>query len=217
MLTYYNDFIKVDKAASAGASPIYSRSVDENIFYDDARICLLKVPLTKGKEKEAVIQTTSTMPESLSEVSFMPMYDTDVYTVRISVPQTLSERITISTANFPESAIISKNTDKKGNIEYCYTIKDLKEVKLEPMGQSPRLYMPRIMVQGIYKDLPSLYKHLREHTLYEDTGLDKVAATASQITRGNRLCRPEDSRHNKMGKNQYQICGRGIWGIRAQA
>lgn len=180
--TYYSDNVKVTKASAPGAKVEYRHDIDDGIFYDDSRLCLIEVPLKSMKEATAVFDVRRDDPTVFGRHLFSTLYDTKVYTASVVIPPELADRFTLSTFNMPADAVTEQFTDSKGNVVHRVTLRNLKPKNARDYNPG-RWSTPQFMVRGQFKDVNDLYAYFHNYAPRIDTPAT-VAEKASEIVSG---------------------------------
>lgn len=181
-VTSYSDKVKVIKASAPGATPQYRQDIDDGIFYDDSRLCVLAVPLKGMKEATAVFDVRIDDPAVFGRHTFSTIYDTKVYEASVVIPPELADRFSLSTFNLPPDAVTDTDTDKKGNVVYRIILKNVKPAKASDYRPG-RWSTPQFVVKGQFRDISGLYTHLHRYAPNGDTPAI-VADKASEIVAG---------------------------------
>ncbi len=182
--TYYSDNVKVTKASAPGAKVEYRHDIDDGIFYDDSRLCILEVPLKSMKEATAVFDVRIEDPYIFGRHTFSSIYDTKVYEATVVIPPELADRFTFSTFNMPADAVSDSFTDNKGNVVYKIKLKNLQPKKARDYNPG-RWSSPHFLVKGQFRDVNDLYSYFHKYAPRVDTPAT-VSKKASEIVSGAR-------------------------------
>ncbi|MCM1520768.1 MAG: transglutaminase-like domain-containing protein [Lachnoclostridium sp.] len=182
----YDDNIKVEKASGkGGGKPVYASATDKGILYDDSKICLVEVELTKaGQEGDAKFVTTNSRPETGFISGLLKNYPIESYVYRIVMPAEMKERFDIMSSNLPESASISREATDGGK-KWTITLSASSLPALAGEGSAPagRYHLPFVWLSGMYPDVQAYYRHLHSF-IAPDPDPESVAAKATEITVG---------------------------------
>lgn len=180
--TYYDDDISIDKASAPGSEPIYRQMIDDNNLYDDSRICALPISLKKGKPVKAEFKSTWKNPLIFSSLYLTRSFFTANLRVEIIVPAELANRISVEAYKFTEGMKLEKAIGAKGEVTYIATATDVKPFESEDYGQPIRLASPRLLIKGMFEDLPGLYSHYHSFTPTYDNLSPELVALAKGVT-----------------------------------
>lgn len=119
-------------------------SVD-NIFYSDARICYVKIPLEKkGAETEVQVSKTINDPRYFTTIYFPEAYKIEHKQIVIDIPAWM--HVDIKEMNF-EGSRIEKQVQKKEHITtYIYDIRQMAARKNEPNSPGPSYIYPHLLI-----------------------------------------------------------------------
>lgn len=117
----------------------------DNIFYSDARVGYIKVPLEKkGAETEVQVSKTISDPRYFTTIYFPEAHKVEHKQVVIAVPGWM--HVDIKEMNF-EGYKISKQVEKKENITaYIYTVQQIAARKNEPNSPGPSYIYPHLLM-----------------------------------------------------------------------
>lgn len=185
---YYGDE-EVNKASTSAKNvkPLYTSCIREGIFYDDSRVCVMRIPLEKvGKDVEAYFKKTNKTPKSGYSYIVTENYPVRNFTLRAIIPATLQERYDLTLRNFPENVKVTRQTSKDGkNLLVDVRLDSVPGYdKVDDGSPSGVYYFPVVGISGIFSDLNDCYRYNREFTLEEDQDSAGVASFAAQLTQG---------------------------------
>lgn len=117
----------------------------ESIFYSDARIGYVKVPLDKkGAETEVQVSKTINDPRYFTTIYFPESYKIERKQIIVTVPQWM--QLDIKEMNF-EGFKIDKKIEKKDNATiYTYTIQQVAARKSESNSPGPSYIYPHLLM-----------------------------------------------------------------------
>lgn len=185
---YYGDE-EVNKASTSAKNvkPLYTSCIREGIFYDDSRVCAMKIPLEKvGKDVETFFKKTIKNPKAGCHYIVAENYPVRNFTLRAVIPATLQERYDLTLRNFPEDVKVTRQMSKDGkNLLVDVRLDSVPEYdKVDDGSPSGVYYFPVVGISGIFSDLNDCYRYNREFTLEEDPDSAGVASFAAQLTQG---------------------------------
>src|SRR5690606_27248600 len=124
--------------------PSFEYYAIDNIFYSDARVCYVKVPLEKkGAEAEVQMSKTIKNPRYFTTIYFPEAYPIEQKQIIIDVPSWM--QVDIKEMNF-EGYKIEKHIEKKGEINsYIYDIRQMAVRKSEPDSPGPSYIYPHLL------------------------------------------------------------------------
>lgn len=178
--------VSIDKASAPGTKPIYRTMESRDVFYDGTRMCLLQIPLAKGKKAKATIHQTFTSPEHFCDIFLCSgKYFTRHSTVVINVPNALAKTINITPYNFPDNISLSAETKSDGSITYTAEATDLEPWLPEEESPDTSMDAPQLVVTGQFADTKALYDYFKtfcDNPNLDDVEIGKIAAELRQKT-----------------------------------
>lgn len=183
---FYDDFIKIDKAKSKGAKPIYAKARSAGVFFDDSKICYLPVPLEKiMTPSTASIERTFLRPEFCDLVRLHTIYPIDTYNFTLRMPVALKDRFDVVVRNSPEDITIDRAVSPNGK-EYVITVKaeHLRAIESEDSSPEARYIAPYITITGFFPGVEELYDTFHSYVAESDPGEAAVSEKAAEITSG---------------------------------
>ncbi len=180
----FDDDISLDKASSAGVKPEYRAWEREDIFYDGSRICVMDVPIKKGKEATVTFELTYKNPSQFCKVFLASPYFTQHSITTIVVPKKLVGKITVEGYSLPEGWQIKQIYNIDQNL--CYTIEttDRPAYRYEENAPSVNVDCPQLHIKGLFGDIGELYSFFRGYVDDESYGPDSdIGMLASELKR----------------------------------
>lgn len=182
---YYGDE-EVNKASTSAKNvkPLYSSCIREGIFYDDSRVCAMKIPLEKvGKDVETFFKKTIKNPKAGCHYIVAENYPVRNFTLRAIIPAAIKERYDLALKNFPESARVTRKLSEDGknmviDVQMDSIPKSSKEDVNTPSGI---YYLPVAGFTGIFSDVNDFYKYSRAYTLEADPDSAEVAKFTAHL------------------------------------
>lgn len=180
-MAYYNDRITIDK--TTGGTTSYGSYFSGDVFYSDAKACLMTIPLKKaGATAKTTIERTFNDPDLFCTITLSEIYPSRNITVSFIVPSSLSD-FRIEAANLDMSEVTCTVEEKGKERVITYFIPSLPAIKQVPRTPSLNVTTPQLRILGLYKDVNDLYKRLYDYSVRNvDQAPDSVAALARQIT-----------------------------------
>lgn len=182
--TMFNEDISIDKASAPGATPRYRSWENDDLFYTGSRICLMKVPLKKGKPAKATFEQTYRSPEQFCKVFLTAPYFTDQSLITVEIPASLADRYRVTPVNLESCMTFDKNTDKNGNIIYSVKATGRQPFKREPNAPSASIDAPQLIITGIFSNVDELYSFFRKYCPQNADATGSVSALCERITSG---------------------------------
>ncbi len=179
--TYYNDFLKIDKASAPGAKKMYLPIDNGDIFYDGSRVCVLSMPLKKGTRGKVRFERTYRDVSQFCDLLLAGKYFTKISTVEIHVPRTLAGFIKVSPYKFTDSMTFRRVDKSDGGAVYIAETRDRKPMKKEDGAPDARMIAPQILITGHFSDLQNLYDYLHPFVPEEDEVSDELLALAADL------------------------------------
>lgn len=181
--TFYDDDTSIDKASAPGSKPIYRQWTDDDIFYDDSRICALPLELKKGKPVKVEFKSTMKKPEQFNKISLTCGEFTLKSTTQVTIPAELASTITIEARNLTDNMHITKAVSPKGDVTYTVEAHDIKPYKREDYG-TQLISSPALLVKGMFANVSDLYSYLRGFLPDYSTVAPEVNELAHKVTQG---------------------------------
>lgn len=149
---FYDDNTSIDNVTvyvngdkSKDIKPAYSYYSVNDIFYSDARICYLQLPLEKkNSESQVAVEKTLNDPRYLTSVYFSEMYTVENMQLVFKVPKWVN--IEIKEFNFPAKGI-TKNIEQNADATiYSYTAKNIGARKNNSYAPGPSYIYPHLLI-----------------------------------------------------------------------
>ncbi len=149
---FYDDNTSIDNVTvyvngdkSKDIKPAYSYYSVNDIFYSDARICYLELPLEKkNSESQVAVEKTLNDPRYLTSVYFSEMYTVENMQLVFKVPKWVN--IEIKEFNFPAKGI-TKNIEQNADATiYRYTAKNIGARKNNNYAPGPSYIYPHLLI-----------------------------------------------------------------------
>lgn len=182
-MTFYDDNTSIDKASAPGSKPIYRQWIDDDIFYDDQRICALPLELKKGKPVKAEFKSTIKVPEQFSKIPLGCSEFTVKSATNVTIPAELAATITIEPRNLSGNMHFSKAVSPKGDVTYTVDARDIEPLRSEKYG-TLLVAMPCLLVKGMFGSVGDLYSHLRSFLPDYTAVSPEVSELARKVTQG---------------------------------
>lgn len=135
--------------------PRYEPYTIDNIFYSDAKVCYLRLPLEKkGSTSEVQFEMTTKDPRYFTAIYFSEPYNVINKTVSVTVPRWM--KVELKELNFV-GRDITKTTEynsKKDADIITYTIKNLAALEKESHSPGSSYTEPHLLVLSKYADSP---------------------------------------------------------------
>ncbi|NNV54464.1 transglutaminase-like domain-containing protein [Limnovirga soli] len=140
-----NVTVYVNGDKSKDIKPAYSYYSVNDIFYSDARICYLELPLEKkNSESQVAVEKTLNDPRYLTSVYFSEMYTVENMQLVFKVPKWVN--IEIKEFNFPAKGI-TKNIEQNADATiYSYTAKNIGARKNNNYAPGPSYIYPHLLI-----------------------------------------------------------------------
>ncbi len=180
---FYNDCISIDKAS--GGEAVYGMTEDDDVFYSDARICRMKLPLKKAGDKAtARFERTFKDPKYFSRTALAQPYDVENYKVSFIIPRSLAGDLQVLDRQLPSDAVRTVTAgDRETTI--TYTLRNVKSPASASRRVPSSLTWPTLYLKGVFADHNDLYRYLHSLvTLNPDPDSAKVVALAREVTEG---------------------------------
>lgn len=182
--TMFNEDISIDKASAPGATPKYRSWEDEDLFYTGSRICLMDVPLKKGKPAKVTFEQTYRTPEQFCNVFLCAPYSTDQSLITVEIPSSLASRYKVAPMNLDSCMIFDKAVEKNGNVTYSVKATGRKAFRYEPEAPSASVSAPQLIITGVFADTGELYDFFRKYCPQNADTSGSVSALCADITAG---------------------------------
>ncbi|PSL48964.1 transglutaminase superfamily protein [Chitinophaga niastensis] len=202
-VAFYDDRSRIDEvrvyvsgSRAKAIKPTYQNYTVDDIFYSDARICALELPLEKkGAESTVELDKTVLDPRYFSAVYFTEGYEIASKEIQIVIPRWM--KVEIREMNFDKFDIrkTAEYNSKRDVDIYTYTAKQLPARVKETNAPGPSYVYPHLLILSKYADLKTgrvnyfnktadLYAWY--HSLVKEIGDDEtvVKAKALEITKG---------------------------------
>lgn len=188
--------IYVDGKQAKYIFPKYEPYTIDNIFYSDAQVCYLRLPLEKkGSTSEVQFEITKKDPRYFTSIYFSEPYNISNKTVSVTVPRWM--KVELKELNFAGQDI-KKTTEynsKKDADVITYSIKNLAASVKENNSPGSSYTEPHLLVLCKYADLPdgkiSYFNNLDDqyawyYSLIKDleSNTNTVKSKALEITEG---------------------------------
>lgn len=183
MAQWYSGHVKIDKVSAPGATPYYRSAEPDEVFYDGSRVCYLPVRLKKGKTAKVVFERTFIEPEQFTDIMLLTQCYTRHLIVEVKVPRELAGKITVEGFKLPEGMNLESSQTSDGGIIYKVEATDVDKYTSEKGAPAPNLTTPRLLIRGLFPDLPSLYSFLKGYIGDEEADAD-ISALASRLAAG---------------------------------
>lgn len=186
----------VNGSRNKAIKPVFQNYAVDGIFYSDARICGLELPLEKkGTESVVELDKTTLDPRYFTTIYFPGSYDISRHEVQLIVPRWM--KIEIKEMNFAGYNIrktVEYNSKRDEDV-YTYTASDLAGRASEKMAPGPSYVYPHLLILCKYADLKSgrinyfnttadLYAWYRSLVLQIGNDEAILKAKATEITKG---------------------------------
>ena len=196
MTSIDNVKVYLDGKQAKYITPVYEPYSIDNIFYSDAQVCYLKLPLEKkGSTSEVQFEITTKNPRYFTSIYFSDHYNIINKTVSVTVPRWM--KVELKELNFAGRDIkktIEYNSKKDADI-ITYSIKNLAASVKESNSPGSSYTEPHLLVLCKYADLHdgkiSYFNTLDDqyawyYTLIKDleNNTTSVKAKALEITEG---------------------------------
>lgn len=179
-----NANISIDKASAPGTKPIYRTMESKDVFYDGTQVCMLKIPVAKGKKTKATIHQTFKSPEHFCNILFCSeVYFTKHSIAEINVPSALAKIIKVTPYNFTDNIKLSSTTKPDGSVKYTVEANDLEPWLPENESPKPAMAAPQLVITGQFADTKELYQYFRtfcDEPDLADAEIGKIAAELRQ-------------------------------------
>lgn len=218
-LTMFNEDISIDKASAPGATPYYRSWEDEDLFYTGSRICLLDVPLTKGKAARVTFEQTYRTPEQFCNVFLSAPYATEKSLTTVEIPACLADRYKVVPMNLDSCMAFERTVEKNGNVIYNVTSTGSQPYSYESDAPSASVDAPQLIITGVFADTDELYDYFRKYCPQNGDETGSVSALSEEIISG---CGNDfekiDSIASWVRQNiRYVAVEHGEYGIRPEA
>lgn len=183
-IVIYDDDMELRKAKSSAKGTVtdYDQALG-NIFYTDSKYCLMKAPVSPGKDATVQFERRNNNPRKGGLAIISEIYDIDKLTVSYVIPVALKDRIDIEGVNLPESHTMTVTETKPGKEwTVTYTFFNLPALKNEEGAPASRHYTPMLRMRGLFDNLADLYTYLHGFTLNPDPDPAQVTALAAKLT-----------------------------------
>ncbi len=179
---FYGEHIEILKASAPRATPYYRSWEPEGMFHTGTKVCVLKVPLKRGKDAKVTFVTLVKWPEQFCSIPLAwPGLVKDVK-VQVIVPAVLAERYGVEPYKFPEGMKLDKTVANNGEVCYTVTATDLPAFKSEEDAPESTVAAPHLFVTGHFPDVPSLYGYLKTFTDSDHVPEASVDSLARAVT-----------------------------------
>ncbi len=182
--TMFNEDISIDKASAPGAKPYYRSWEDGDLFYTGSRICLMAVPLKKGKPAKVTFEQTYRAPEQFCNVFLTAPYATEKSLITVEVPASLAGRYKVVPKNLDSSMTFDAETERNGNVTYSVRSEGRLPYRHEPEAPSASIDAPQLVVTGVFADVGELYGFFRNYSKPYADATGAVADLSARITAG---------------------------------
>ncbi len=180
--SYYDSFTSIDKAS--GGEVFYGKPENNEIFYDDTKICRIVVPIKdKDARGKSEFRITRTRPDFCTHVFLTNGYNVETGEIRFEFPVDLAERFTITERNVKPGTLTRTEETKGKQRVIVYRYKDVNDDKHFDDAPPSRMAYPHLVITGYYDDEQALYRHIMNRYIdSEDAGSASVAALAHELT-----------------------------------
>lgn len=198
---FYNNMEKIDvvKTYIGGKNSYPASTMDEyydanGIFYSDARVFAVQMPITKpGVETKVVVEKTVLDPHYFTNIFFTEIHPVEYQEINITVPQWVD--VAFKEFNFSGYDIQKKVTQKGTDNIYTFIVKNLPAFKSEPNAPGSTYLSPHLLVLNktaqpagqqytYFKTLTDQYKWYRQLVLQVDNDKTLIRQKAEEITQG---------------------------------
>ncbi|MFY0253332.1 transglutaminase domain-containing protein [Chitinophaga sp. 30R24] len=200
---FYDDKSRIDEVRAIVSGkrnkmikPAFQNYTVDGIFYSDARVCTMEVPLEqKGEESSVELDKTTLDPRYFTAIYFTDSYDIDKHEVQLVVPRWMKVEIkemNLKAYNIRKTVVYDSKRDED---VYTYTATKLPAKVTEKNAPGPSYVYPHLLVLSKYAELKGgktnffnttadLYAWY--HSLVKQIGDDEVIlkAKALEITKG---------------------------------
>ncbi|RFS23962.1 hypothetical protein DVR12_08750 [Chitinophaga silvatica] len=162
-IEFYDDKSTIDEvrvylngSRNKGIKPSYQDYSVDGIFYSDAKVCTLELPLEKkGAESTVELDKTITDPRYFSSIYFPDNYDIDNHEIQIVVPRWM--KVEIREMNFGNYNIkkTQEYNSKRDEDIYTYTAEEIPGKVYEKNAPGPSYIYPHLLILSKYADLKS--------------------------------------------------------------
>lgn len=180
----FNEDISIDKATAPGATPVYRPWEDGDLFYTGSRICMMDVPLKKGKPAKVTFEQTYRAPEQFCNVFLTAPYSTDQSLITVEVPATLADRYKVRPMNLESNMTFEKSEGKNGSIIYSVKAVDRKPFRYEPEAPSASVSAPQLIITGMFSNVDELYGFFRKYCPENADATGSISNLSKEITKG---------------------------------
>ncbi|HEY0271710.1 MAG TPA: transglutaminase domain-containing protein [Chitinophaga sp.] len=202
-VAYYNDQVTVgdvrvwvNGSRARNIKPVFTRYEVDDIFYSDARLCALDVPLEKvGTESQVEMEMTVLDPRYFNTVYFSEPLAVDKKEVKVIIPRWM--KATVKELNFDGFQITktAAYNEREDADVYTYAIANLPAMSREKHCPGPSYIYPHLLVMSrsanvngttleYFGTVDGLYAwyHSLVQQVHNDTALLKTKAL--EITQG---------------------------------
>ncbi len=181
-VTIYNENISIDKASAPGAKPFYRSWESPDVFYNGAKLCLLHIPLAKGKKAKASFVQTYKAPEHFCNIMLTSsQYRKKHMKALVKVPAALAGSIKVTPYKFTENITLSSETHPNGSVTYTVEATDLEPWRYESRAPEASTDSPQIIITGQFADAPDLYRHFLRYLDTADVDSREITDIAGML------------------------------------
>lgn len=198
---FYNNMEKIDlvKTYIGGKTSAPTNTMDEyydanGIFYSDARVFAVQMPITKpGVETKVLFEKTVLDPHYFTSIFFTESQPVEYQEINITVPKWVD--VSFKEFNFSGYDIQKTVTQKSGESIYTFVVKNLPAFKSERNAPGSSYLSPHLLVLNktaqpsgqlytYFKSLSDQYKWYRQLVLQVDNDKALIKQKAEEITKG---------------------------------
>lgn len=197
-MMFYGGSENIDKAKVnvRGVRPQYLNSVDNNIFHDDSKVCVLEFPLEQvGKDVSVEFESTDKKPDFGEIYVVGEDYPITKFSITYHIPATLRDKVRVFARNIPKGKELTRTVSKDGKeIIYRLSLDSVPALMTEASAPSVREYLPCLYL-AVSENVDELYTTLRSFTLNQDPDPGIVEKFAKELTAD---CADDDCRIRKI-------------------
>ncbi|MDE6795701.1 MAG: transglutaminase family protein [Muribaculaceae bacterium] len=181
----FGEHVSIDKASAPGAKPYYRSWESGDLFHTGSRICIMDVPLPKGKHVKVNFASTVKWPQQFCKVYLCSPYFTQSSTVSIIIPSNLASRYAIKPYRLPDTMKLERHVEKNGDIIYSVTTTNRHPIRYESGAPSLSIDCPQLIITGHFADVDDLYSYMSSFTKDNAPTDDKnVVELSRRLTSG---------------------------------
>lgn len=180
----FGDHVSIDKASAPGVKPYYRSWESGDLFHTGSRMCLMDVPVAKGKEVKVSFASTVKWPQQFCRVYLCSPYFTQSSTVNVIIPSALASRYGVKPYRLPDTMTLERREEKNGDVVYSVTTTDRSPMGYEPGAPSLSIDCPQLIVTGHFADVGELYSYMRSFAKEAAIESSDVAQLSKRLTSG---------------------------------